>query len=272
MLAPKFINLPFDLTTISLFKYLNQKSIDLIVEEVFDFKKVDKGESIVEYNKPMDGFYLIVGGNVDIYGISSERPFGKASQKETFGLLCLIGDYRPPYTAKANDQVLLLFASKKTLGELLARNDDISFQLHRGMTEILGTRLMRLNELQFSTGDNKDVKVNMIDTLREQIDDHASIRKIRNAQNSLDEVGLNIIDELWDSYNLLEELGKANPDFKNQINNIVEKIKKVAMQDAQIFDRVCQQIDLFHQIINNFYRIIEGLDPEPIAGDKNLFK
>ena len=272
MLAPKFINLPFDLTTISLFKYLNQKSIDLIVEEVFDFKKIKKGDIVVAYNKPIDGFYLIVGGNVDIYGGPGKRPIGKATPKETFGLLSLIGDYRPPYTAKASDDVLLLFASKKTLGERLARNDEMSGQLYRGMTEILGTRLMRLNELQFSTGENKDLKVNMIETLREQIDDHASIRKIRNAQNSLDEVGLNIIDELWESYSMLEEFGKANPEFKNVINNIIEKIKKVALQDAQIFDRVCQQIDLFHQIINNFYRIIEGLDPEPISGDPNLFK
>ena len=253
-----------------MFRYLDQKNIDLIVEEVFDFRKVKPGEAIVEYNKPLDGFYLIVGGSVDIYGLSNDKPIGKASPKETFGLLCLIGDYKPPYTAKASNDVLLLFASKRTLGEVLGRNNDMSFQLYRGMTKILGTRLMRLNELQFATSDNKNVKANMIETLREQIDDHASIRKIRNAQNSLDQVGLSIIDELWESYNQLEDYAKANSS--PEVDNIASKIKKVALQDAQIFDRVCQQIDLFHQIINNFYRIIEGLNPEPINGDKNLFK
>jgi CRP-like cAMP-binding protein len=234
----------------------------------FQVKIFKKDTPILTYNDPVDSIYLILKGSVEILTHDNEERITILNSGSVLGEVSLfLSEKRATANAKAfEEECTLLVMPKKVIEEEILIHPDLAVSFYRGMCGIMADRLYKTNRTV--TFKITELKKN----LKNILEDHNILKKFKETEYSIENLGSNIFASLADVVSLLDD---KNDPIKRQSLSLIEKTKKslesILLKDLQMIDRISQKLKYGIQFLENIERTINNQKLEPIKGDKKLF-
>lgn len=256
-----------ELALIPFFKDI-PKDIIQKMSHAFTIKNFTPSEIIISFGESVDALYLIVEGSVDIWTFDKKEIIASLNFGAAIGEVTLfkVENAASAHVIAGTEGATLLKMPKKEIEIKILSDTTLSSYFYKGMCAVLAERLSHTN--QVVANKIADLK----HKLAQLLEDHHLLRKIRNTQHSVEELGVQIFSSLAAVSSILEKqsgVDRQSLDFLEKVKNSVEK---VLLQDLQNIDRIAQKLGLAIQYLENLEKVINNQSLSQIQGDEALFR
>jgi CRP-like cAMP-binding protein len=136
---------------IPIFANLEQKEIGRLLK-ITEERTYEAGSFVFKPGDPVEGFYIILEGKVDIRSPKKDDPGGQLvtlatlENRSVFGEMALIADRKRASAAVAVQKTRLMMVAKKDFDALLADGELCAYKVIHAFAKLLGTRLRRTED------------------------------------------------------------------------------------------------------------------------------
>lgn len=138
-------------SAIPIFADLTQQEIGRLLR-ITEERAYEPGTFIFKPGDPVEGFYIILEGKIEIRSPKKDTPGGAMvtlatlANRSVFGEMALIADRPRASAAVAIEKVRVMMVSKKDFDAMLKQGDLSAFKLIHAFARLLGMRLRRTED------------------------------------------------------------------------------------------------------------------------------
>lgn len=251
-----------NLKRIKIFSDIDPDSTEKL-KNLFILQNIKKGEFLTIYDKEVPGLFILVNGEVSVFGQDKRTLLATLGRESIFGEMSFL---EAGHTASANivvssETAEVLFCKKEIFVKHLQKDPILYNSFYKGAAILIADKLRKVNRI-ITKGYRLVASV---------LEDSEVDFKMGKTRLVLDNTGNNILSNLFEVLPALDEIIENSQSDKEKIQEVKAKIESVLFAEGQNFDRLGQQLDHILQHFVNLKVIINGGTPKKVNGDTTLF-
>ncbi|MEX2327750.1 MAG: cyclic nucleotide-binding domain-containing protein [Pseudomonadales bacterium] len=256
-----------DIKEIEIFSRIDPSRRDKI-RELFSAQTYEKGITIIEYGKSVEGLYLLERGEVAVSIPGFEGVLARLGEGKSFGELSLFNadDLASATVRVSSDVAELSFCPRQALMQALGEDEILAAGFYHGSALLVADRLRTTNQ-KISGEIAKSIK-----TASALIEEISSSGNLGFAQKEIRTAGSHIVSGMTDilkSLLVMKESGGAVSH--EEITRLADSAREIYYSEFQIFEKVHKQLKVMGQHLDNVTRILTQQELLEVDEDLSLY-
>ena len=255
-----------EIKDIEIFSRVDESKRD-VIEALFLPRQYDKGTTIIQYGKPVDGLYLLERGEVAVSIPGFEGVLATLGEGKAFGELSLFNedDKASATVSVSTDTAAVSFCARNALMQALADDQGLAAGFYHGSALLMADRLRMTNQ-KISGEIAQSIK--MASGLIEEI---STSGNLGFAQQELQDAGSHIVSGMTDILKrLLVMKQTGEPVSHEDIAHLADRAKEIYYSEFQVFETVHKQLKVLGQHLDNVNRILSQQEMAEVDEDMSL--
>lgn len=251
---------------IALFSMIDESCV-ATVQALFESREYKKGTCILEYDRPVDGLYLLERGEVGVTIPELEGELATLGEGSSFGELTLFNAIdRASATVKVSSDVAQVeFCPRQALMEALKVHPLLAAGFYHGSALLISARLRTTNE-KISGEIAKSIK--MAKTLLVEV---SASGHLGHAQQELHDAGTHIVSTMTGIVKSLLVMKQSGEQIDHEdISHLADSAKEIYYSDFHVFGNVHKQLQILGQHLDNVMRLLSQQEIVEVEDDLSL--